>query len=77
MGILITEDDYDTAISYKRELEERKHHLVITDNGEDCLKVYPEQLHDLSLKTNGSSLHITRMSLPSKTDVNFLYFPGF
>jgi CheY-like chemotaxis protein len=29
---------------------------VITDNGEDCLKVYPEQLHDLSLKTNGSNL---------------------
>jgi CheY-like chemotaxis protein len=56
MGILIAEDDYDTAISYKRELEERKHHPVITDNGEDCLKVYPEQLHDLSLKTNGSNL---------------------
>ena len=56
MRILIAEDDYDTAISYKRELEERKHHLVITDNGEDCLKVYPEQLHDLSLKTNGSNL---------------------
>ena len=56
MSILIAEDDYDTATSYKRELEQRNHQLVITDNGEDCLKVYPEQLHDISLKTNGSNL---------------------
>ena len=43
MSILIAEDDYDIAFSYKLALEERGHHVTITDNGEDCLIKYHEE----------------------------------
>ena len=35
MSILIAEDDYDIATSYKLALEERGQHVTLTDNGED------------------------------------------
>jgi CheY-like chemotaxis protein len=54
MRISIAEDDYDTAISYKRELEERNHRVVITDNGEECLKVYHEQLQKVKSETDAT-----------------------
>jgi CheY-like chemotaxis protein len=52
MKILIAEDDIDTAASYKMAIEERNHQVVITDNGEDCLKVYQEELQKVSFKTD-------------------------
>src|SRR5919198_1631580 len=52
MKVLIAEDDIDTAASYKMAIEERNHGVVITDNGEDCLKVYQEELQKVSSKTD-------------------------
>src|SRR5919198_1196248 len=52
MKVLIAEDDIDTAASYKMAIEERNHRAVITDNGEDCLKVYQEELQKVSSKTD-------------------------
>jgi CheY-like chemotaxis protein len=45
--ILIAEDDKDTASSYKTALEEEFHEVLTIDNGEDCLKVYHEELERL------------------------------
>jgi CheY-like chemotaxis protein len=51
MRILIAEDEYDIALLYKTALEERNHHIVITKNGEECLKVYHEEFQRLRLET--------------------------
>jgi CheY-like chemotaxis protein len=42
MKILIAEDDIDIALVYRVALQNRNHHVVITDNGEDCLTIYRE-----------------------------------
>ena len=44
MKILISEDDIDIALFYKVVLEARNHHVVSTDNGEDCLTIYRQEL---------------------------------
>ena len=44
MKILIAEDNRDIALVYRVALQNRNHHLVITDNGEDCLTIYREKL---------------------------------
>jgi DNA-binding response OmpR family regulator len=41
MKILIAEDEEDIALVYEKALETRKHEVVITFNGEDCLKTLP------------------------------------
>jgi hypothetical protein len=38
MKILIAEDDTDIA------LQNRNHHVVMTDNGIDCLTIYRQEL---------------------------------
>src|SRR5438067_13326515 len=43
MKILIAEDEYDIALLYKMALEKRNHKVTITENGEDCLKIYHEE----------------------------------
>jgi CheY-like chemotaxis protein len=42
LKILVAEDEQDIALLYKRALETRKHQVLITTNGEDCLKIYHE-----------------------------------
>ena len=44
MKILIAEDNSDIALVYRIALQNRNHHVVITDNGEDCLTIYREEL---------------------------------
>ena len=44
MKILIAEDDTDIALLYRVALQNRNHHVVITDNGVDCLTIYREEL---------------------------------
>lgn len=45
MQVLIAEDDLDIATLYKKALERRRHDVVITSNGEDCLKMYLDALN--------------------------------
>ena len=54
MKILISEDDKDTASSYKMALEQRNHQVTLTDNGEECLKIYHEELQGIKYKTNAT-----------------------
>ena len=44
MRILIAEDDADISESYKDALEARDHKVLLTDDGEECLRVYSEEL---------------------------------
>ncbi len=44
MKILIAEDNRDIAFLYRVALEARNHHITVTDNGEDCLTIYRQEL---------------------------------
>src|SRR5437588_11602559 len=43
MKLLIAEDDRDIALFYEVVLEARNHHVLSTDNGEDCLTIYRQE----------------------------------
>jgi DNA-binding response OmpR family regulator len=38
MRILIAEDDLEIATLYERALARRKHDVVVTSNGEECIE---------------------------------------
>lgn len=50
MRILIAEDDLDISTLYKNALEKNKHLVVITSNGEECLKNYRTTLRNMVSK---------------------------
>lgn len=52
MKILIAEDDRDTAVLFRMALEKKGHQVVTTNNGEDCLRIYQEELQNIRLKTD-------------------------
>ncbi|HJT47125.1 MAG TPA: response regulator [Nitrososphaeraceae archaeon] len=54
MNILIAEDDSDTGSSYKRALEDSNHKVILTENGEECLKIYHEKLGDIKYNTSAT-----------------------
>jgi CheY-like chemotaxis protein len=51
MRVLIAEDEPDTAMQYQIALEEKNHDVIVTENGEECLKVYYEEM---KRKTSGN-----------------------
>ena len=64
MKILIAEDDRDIAFLYRVALKDRKHHLTLTDNGEDCLNIYRQELKDFVSRMgsiHNNKLHIFDM----------------
>ena len=44
MKILIAEDDRDIALIDRVALKDRNHHPTLTNNGEDCLTIYRQEL---------------------------------
>jgi CheY-like chemotaxis protein len=46
MKILIAEDEHDIAMQYKISLENRKHQVVLTMDGDACIKAYREALRE-------------------------------
>jgi CheY-like chemotaxis protein len=50
MRILIAEDDLDISTLYKKALEKNKHQVIITSNGEECLKNYRTTLKNIESK---------------------------
>jgi CheY-like chemotaxis protein len=52
MKILIAEDYSDTAMAYIYILDGRGHKVIITSDGEECLKVYRDELHRVTLHSN-------------------------
>ncbi len=55
MKILIAEDEPDIWKPYKIALEARNHKVVVTENGEECLEIYQQELLDQT-KSSSSSL---------------------
>jgi len=55
MRILIAEDDLDISTLYKKALEKNKHQVIITSNGEECLKNYRTTLKNMASKALQSS----------------------
>jgi CheY-like chemotaxis protein len=52
-GILIAEDDEDTAMAYKVSLQKAGYEVTVVDNGEECAKIYLEKFqHIRLLKSN-------------------------
>ena len=52
MKILIAEDYSDIAMAYKYSLDDRGHKVTITSDGEECLKVYHDELHRVTLHSD-------------------------
>ena len=44
MKLLVADDDYSTADLYKQVLEGRGHDVIVVNRGEQCIKVYSEQV---------------------------------
>jgi CheY-like chemotaxis protein len=54
MKILVAEDHRDTALVYKYSLEDKGHEVTLTADGEECLKVYHEELHRVTLHSDAT-----------------------
>jgi DNA-binding response OmpR family regulator len=52
MKILLADKDFKTTLAYKTALEERKHHVVISNNIEECLKTYHDALDNIRVQTD-------------------------
>jgi CheY-like chemotaxis protein len=59
LKILVAEDEHDIAMLYKRALEDRKHQVLITTNGEDCLKTYHEVCQSIRFDSQQSCYNIS------------------
>jgi CheY-like chemotaxis protein len=56
---LIAEDEHDIAMLYKTALEDKKHQVTITTNGEDCLKTYHEVCQSIRFDSQQSCYNIS------------------
>jgi CheY-like chemotaxis protein len=52
MKILIAEDNPDIALIYEKGLDKENYQVIITSNGEDCLRTYHEELHKITFNAN-------------------------
>jgi DNA-binding response OmpR family regulator len=52
MKILLADKDFKTTSAYKTALEERKHHVVISNDIEECLKTYHDALNKIRAQTD-------------------------
>jgi CheY-like chemotaxis protein len=68
MNILVAEDEKDIAFAYKKALEERNHTVAVTNDGQECLKVYKKRLQAITKETGkerGSKVAAARSSASS------------
>ena len=59
LKVLIAEDEHDIAMLYKTALEDKKHQVTITTNGEDCLKTYHEACQRIRFDSQQSDYNIS------------------
>jgi CheY-like chemotaxis protein len=55
MRLLIAEDNEDIAFTYKNGLDIKKYKVTITSNGEDCLKIYNDELYRSRFNINNDN----------------------
>jgi DNA-binding response OmpR family regulator len=73
MKILIAEDEHDIAMQYKISLENRKHQVVLTNDGDECVKAYHDALKEVKSATDGKfpfDLVVLDHRMPKKDGVN-------
>jgi CheY-like chemotaxis protein len=59
LKVLIAEDEHDIAMLYKTALEDKKHQVTITTNGEDRLKTYHEVCQSIRFDSQQSCYNIS------------------
>ena len=77
MKILIAEDDYNIAMQYRIALENRNHDVLLTYDGEDCLKRYRKAFDKLVSEQQQQQLQQQPQTTDPKTlkdDSNILPF---
>lgn len=70
LEILIAEDNQYTALQYNRILGKYGHSVVITKDGDECIKKYKEEMKKKKSKKQGSTpfdVVILDQSMPKKT----------
>lgn len=55
MKILVAEDEPTISRQYKLALQEKGHHVIVTGDGEECLRVYKNATEDDAVSTKGAS----------------------
>lgn len=70
MKILIAEDVRHTALQYKIALEDRNHHVVVTNDGEDCLKIYDQYHRQASKSDKPFDVVIVDYRMPKRDGLN-------
>ena len=55
MKLLIAEDNEDIALIYEKGLDMENYNITIASNGEECLKIYNEELHKITFDKNNFS----------------------
>ena len=66
-SILIAEDNQFTALQYNRILSKQGHKVIITPDGEECLKKYNDECKKASDPTPPFDLVILDQTMPKKT----------
>ena len=70
LEILIAEDNQYTALQYNRILGKYGHSVVITKDGDECIKKYKEEIKKKKSKKQGSTpfdVVVLDQSMPKKT----------
>src|SRR5919109_1574182 len=55
MRILVAEDEPDISRTYKLALEDNGHEVIVTENGEECLGVYSNELKRMKINADNNS----------------------
>jgi CheY-like chemotaxis protein len=72
MKILVAEDDYDIALTYEKALERKNYQTIITSNGEDCLKIYNDEMQKRALNTISNHAYYSSLSNDPPFDIVIL-----
>src|ERR687889_2050914 len=72
MKILVAEDDYDIALTYEKALERKNYLTIITSNGEDCLKIYNDEMQKRTLNTISNHTYYSSLSNDPPFDIVIL-----
>ena len=73
MNLLIAEDDSDIALIYRKGLDMKNYKVTIASNGEDCLKIYNEELHKITFDNfHGNQLYCGSLANKPPFDIVIL-----
>jgi DNA-binding response OmpR family regulator len=73
MKLLIAEDNPDIALIYKKGLDMKNYKVIVSSNGEDCLKIYNEELHKITFDNNhGNQLYCGSLASNPPFDIVIL-----